>query len=127
MDDAESDRAYQSKFDFIHLRTLGGSIKDVPRLIQQAYDNLKPGGWVEWQEFETTVRTDDDWFPENSATLEWINTLNAAAAKFGKTIDIAPTLKSSIKQAGFMNVTDKVYKFGLFGHVQYWRRHETVT
>ena len=119
IDDAESEWAYGSKFEFIHLRTLGGSIKDVPKLLQQAYNNLKPGGWIEWQEYETTLRTDDDSFPEKSATLEWIKSLNEAAARFGKTIDIAPTLKSSMEQVGFVNAVDEVYKVRLsFGHFQ---------
>ena len=52
IDDAEYDWVDSSKFDFIHLRTLGGSIKDIPRLLQQAYQNLAAGGWIEWQEYE---------------------------------------------------------------------------
>ena len=88
IDDAESEWAYESPFEFIHLRTLGGSIKDIPKLLRQAYDNLKPGGWIEWQEYEMAIRTDDDSFPENSAMLEWFKTLNTAAANFGKPTDI---------------------------------------
>ena len=114
IDDAESEWAYKSKFEFIHLRTLGGSIKDIPKLLRQIYDNLKPGGWIEWQEYETAVTTDDDSFPENSAILEYYKILNEAAAKFGKKLNIAPTLKSSIEQAGFVNVVDKIYKVRLF-------------
>ena len=113
IDDAESERAYGSPFEFIHLRTLGGSIKDVPKLLGQVYDNLKPGGWIEWQEYKTTIRTNDDSFPENCAMLEWIKLLNVAAAKFGKPMDIAPTLKSSMERAGLVNVVDRIYKVRL--------------
>jgi SAM-dependent methyltransferase len=110
IDDAESEWAYESKFEFIHLRTMGGSIKDIPRLLRQAYDNLKPGGWIEWQEYETDVTSDDDSFPENSSILQYYKILNEAAAKFGKTLNIAPTLKSSIEEAGFVNVVEKIFK-----------------
>ena len=128
IDDAESEWAYKSKFEFIHLRTLGGSIKDVPKLLRQAYNNLKPGGWIEWQEFEMTVKTDDDSFPENSYILEYYKILNAAAAKFGKEFDIARTLKSSIEQAGFVNVVDKIYKVRLFpGHFRHLRHNSDPT
>lgn len=47
IDDVESDWAYQSNFDFIHLRILGGSLKDVPKVIRQAFQRLNPGGWLE--------------------------------------------------------------------------------
>ena len=114
IDDAESEWAYNSKFEFIHLRTMGGSIKDIPKILRQIYNNLKPGGWIEWQEFETELKTDDDSFPENSAIQEYYKTLNEAAAKFGKKMNIAPILKSSIEQAGFVNVVDKTYKVRVF-------------
>jgi SAM-dependent methyltransferase len=110
IDDAESEWAHGSKFDFIHLRTLGGSIKDVPKLLRQAYDNLHPGGWIEWQEYEMTIKADDDSLPEKSAMVEWIDTLNKASSKFGKLMNIAPTLKSSMEQTGFVNAVDKAYK-----------------
>lgn len=34
---------------------MGGSISDWPRLMQQAYDNLRPGGWIEVTDFEAWV------------------------------------------------------------------------
>ncbi|KAI9780889.1 MAG: hypothetical protein M1816_002635 [Peltula sp. TS41687] len=110
IDDAESDWAYEKKFDYIHLRTMGGSIRDVPRLLQQAYDHLNPGGWIEWQEYETTSKTDDNSFPPDSAMLKWIENLNVAADKFGKVMNIAPLIKESVQKAGFANVVEKIYK-----------------
>jgi hypothetical protein len=37
IDDVESDWIFSSNFDFIHSRTLNGTIKDWPRLVRQAY------------------------------------------------------------------------------------------
>lgn len=38
MDDAEQDWTFpESSFDFIHIRTLGGSLSDWPRLMGQCY------------------------------------------------------------------------------------------
>ena len=117
IDDAESDWTYEKNFDYIHLRTMGGSIRDVPRLLRQAYDHLNPGGWIEWQEYETTSKTDDNSFPADSAMLKWTENLNAAANKFGKVMNIAPMIKSSIEKAGFVNVVEKIYKVRLYSHV----------
>lgn len=110
VDDAESDWTYSFPFDFIHLRTLGGSIRDVPRLLRQAYDNLNPGGWIEWQEYEMTLKTYDNSFPENSALVKWVDNVNLAAEKFGKEMNIAPALKSAMEEAGFVRAVDQVYK-----------------
>ncbi|KAI9886813.1 MAG: nucleolar complex protein 14 [Watsoniomyces obsoletus] len=110
IDDAEAEWAYTGKFDFIHLRTMGGSIKDVPRLLRQAHHNLKPGGWIEWQEYQTTSRTDDNSFPKDSAMLEWTKNLNDAAVKFGKVMNVAPLVKGYIQDAGFVNVKETIRK-----------------
>src|SRR4051794_18689006 len=56
IDDVESEWPYREKFDVIHARTLCGSIRDWPRLYQQIFDHLKPGGWVEFQEYEAWVK-----------------------------------------------------------------------
>ena len=111
VDDAESDWTYsKGSFDFIHLRTLGGSIRDVPRLLRQVYDHLKPGGWIEWQEYEMTLKSDDGSLLKDSFILQYIDNLNLAASKFGKVMDIAPTLKPAMEETGFVKVVDKVFK-----------------
>jgi trans-aconitate methyltransferase len=54
VDDLESPRLYKRSepFDFIHGRAIAGSIKDWPRRYKQIYEHLKPGGWIELQEYE---------------------------------------------------------------------------
>ena len=89
---------------------MGGSFKDVPNVVQQAFDHLNSGGWIEWQEYEMTAYTDDDSIPENNAMVRWLANLHKATDKFGKKINIAPNLKSYMENSGFVNVSDKVYK-----------------
>jgi SAM-dependent methyltransferase len=51
VDDIELDWAYKpDTFDFIHARNLGQSIDDWPRMLQQAFTCLKPGGYIELAE-----------------------------------------------------------------------------
>lgn len=110
IDDAESEWTYASKFDLIHFRSMGGSFKDVPKVVRQAYDHLAPGGWIEWQEYETTAKTDDNSFPPDSAMVQWILNLNEAANKFGKVMNVAPLLKGYVEDAGFVNVKEIIRK-----------------
>lgn len=110
IDDAESDWTYEAKFDFIHLRSMAGSFKDVPKVLQQSLNHLNPGGWIEWKDFDTNVRTDDNTFPPNSAYLELLARLNQASEKFGKPMNVAPALTSLMESSGFTKVSEKIYK-----------------
>lgn len=55
VDDSDSEWTFQpdEKFDFIHGRVMGGSIRDWKILYREIFKHLKPGAWVEIQEYET--------------------------------------------------------------------------
>ncbi|GAM39040.1 hypothetical protein TCE0_034f10260 [Talaromyces pinophilus] len=118
IDDAESDWSFvqlssssdAQKFDYIHIRSMAGSIADWPRLLSRAYNNLAPGGWIELTEFETWASTDDDSLPLNSAYHEYQVRLCEAAASFGKEMNIAPHIYNLVRNAGFANVREEVQK-----------------
>ncbi|KUL90556.1 hypothetical protein ZTR_00397 [Talaromyces verruculosus] len=124
IDDAESDWSFVQlssssssssssdvqKFDYIHIRSMAGSIADWPRLLSRAYNNLAPGGWIELTEFETWASTDDDSLPLNSAYHEYQVRLCEAAASFGKEMNIAPHIYNLVRNAGFANVREEVQK-----------------
>lgn len=60
---------------------MGGSIKDWPRLFQQAYNNLRPGGWFETHEFEAFYRSDDDPNMDKCANLrDWVSGLTLSGS-----------------------------------------------
>jgi hypothetical protein len=44
-----------NRFDLVHCRFLVGSVADVPGLLKQSFNALKPGGWHEENEIELTV------------------------------------------------------------------------
>jgi chemotaxis methyl-accepting protein methylase len=52
-DDAEKEWLYSSKFDYIHLRLTFTCFDDHRKVMRSVFDNLNPGGWVEYQESET--------------------------------------------------------------------------
>ncbi|KAL2809005.1 S-adenosyl-L-methionine-dependent methyltransferase [Aspergillus granulosus] len=112
IDDAESDWAFtrDDGFDFIHARSMGGGIADWPRLLQQAYHHLKPGGWIEFQEYEANINSDDGTHVKAPMLLDLVNTLEEASQKFGKQLSVAPSLSGWLEAAGFTNVTVDIYK-----------------
>ena len=44
-----------NRFDFIHCRFLYGSVADEPAVLREAFEALKPGGWLEQNEVETAI------------------------------------------------------------------------
>ena len=52
IEDAEDEWTFTKGFDFIHGRMLAGGISDWNKFFRQAFGQLKPGGWLEMNEFE---------------------------------------------------------------------------
>ncbi|RMJ22774.1 Methyltransferase [Aspergillus sp. HF37] len=115
VDDFESDWGFSRPFNFIHGRTLAGSVRDGPRLCQQAYSNLQPGGWFELADFLGDEFFSDDGTLQNAPSLvEWARLNTEAFHRFGKEIGIAKDYKKHIIDAGFKNVREEVYKVRTF-------------
>lgn len=112
VDDAESPWLFSTSrpFDFIHVRDLGGAIADWPRLLRQGYRHLRPGGWIELQEFEVTLRSDDDSLRLAPTLREFLGRLHAASETFQRPMNIAEGHRQRLIEAGFEDVRDEVYK-----------------
>ncbi|KAJ5555405.1 hypothetical protein N7535_007840 [Penicillium sp. DV-2018c] len=112
VDDAEAPWLYSANrpFDFIHARDLGGAIADWPRLIRQSYENLRPGGWIELQEFEVMLRSDDDSLRLAPNLCEFLDRLTKASEAFHRPMNIAEGHRQRLVEAGFEDVRDEVYK-----------------
>jgi SAM-dependent methyltransferase len=112
VDDAESEWLYGQRgiFDFIHGRAISGSIGDWPKLIAQAYDHLRPGGWLEFQEYETEATSDDDTFEEAVHLKLWQEKINEASQIFGKPFMDCSGHEQRMVNAGFVNVIQDTYK-----------------
>jgi len=112
VDDVESDWAYNpdEAFDYIHGRAMGGAIGDWERLFRQIYDHLQPGGWVELQEYEVWIHSDDGTHEQALTAIDWQLKLDDASRRFGKHLNVAGTLRQKMIDAGFVNVRDDVFK-----------------
>ncbi|KAF0317860.1 Secondary metabolism regulator LAE1 [Colletotrichum sp. SAR11_59] len=122
IDDVELDWMEPEKYDYIHCRYMAGSIKDWPRLLNQIYENLKPGGWVELQESANTLYSEDGSLKPDNAMIQMMDGLMEACEKIGRTMDPAPSFKQWTEQAGFENISEKKFKLPIGS----WPRDERL-
>ena len=113
IDNAEDEWTWgENVFDFIHVRTLVGNIKDWDRLYQQAFKALKPGGYLEHHENSVRMRAEDDSFADDSPLGVWHTVFWQSGEKLGQTFkvvddDVQPV---GMKKAGFEEVTTRDWK-----------------
>jgi Methyltransferase domain len=112
IDDMEEFWTFRSPFDFIHGKWLAGSVRDWPKLMQQCYNNLSPGGWVEFEDWDYTPR-----MPNGSTQLpdnyvkRWHTTVIAGCEeKTGALANPGPLLKDLLLNAGFVDVHEHIFK-----------------
>jgi hypothetical protein len=112
VDDCESAWTYSPSeaFDYIHGRAMAGSITDWPKLYRDIYANLKPGGWVEMQDYEANVSTDDDSAERAPNLYKFQEVVAEASVQFGKDLQVARKQRQYMIEAGFVDVKDDVYK-----------------
>lgn len=89
---------------------MGGSIKDWNVLYGEIYKNLKPNGWVEIQEYETWLQSDDGTDKLAPSMQEWQTFINEASRGFGKNLLVASEHKENMLRAGFVDVVDFLVK-----------------
>jgi hypothetical protein len=112
VDNAEDEWPYGPKngFDLVHWRVMSVSVKDWPRLYEQAFKHLKLGGWLEAQEHDVRVSSDEDSVDRAKDVVNWFSTVDLASEKFAKKMDVADRQKQWTIDAGFVDVRDDIYK-----------------
>ena len=108
--DVEEAWTYPNKFDYIHSRFMVAAFGDFAKIFRHCYENLQPGGWVEFQEYYVPFQCDDDTF-EGTAIQKWNKLFLEAVAKMGRHGTVAAHFKRQIAEAGFVDVVER--KFAL--------------
>ncbi|KAL4860655.1 hypothetical protein BDV12DRAFT_191577 [Aspergillus spectabilis] len=99
----------KDSFDYIHVRGMYGSVGDWDEFYEQAYNHLKPGGYLEHCEQSVQAKSDDD-TTKGTVFEEWARVALQAGDAFGKTLRIVDESKDRIAKAGFVDVVEKRYK-----------------
>ncbi|ODH53547.1 hypothetical protein GX48_00380 [Paracoccidioides brasiliensis] len=110
IDDLEATWPYSRPFDFIHGRELAGSISDFDKLFAQAYKHLTPGGFFEIQSIEPAFYSDDGTLSKAKNAVRWGDLVLESSAKFGKPLNVVPSLPDKLKRVGFQDVSTIVLK-----------------
>lgn len=105
------DWAYPQPFDFVFGRMLVGSIGDWPKFIQQSYENLRPGGWIELQDIILIPKCADGTMAPDSAIKQWGDKMLESCEVLKRYADSALSYKQQMVDAGFVNVTEVEYKW----------------
>lgn len=111
VDDIEGDWGYERQpFDFVHARFLAGAVRDWPRLMQQTFNCTKPGGWAEFQDWNTFIYSHDNSIPPDSAIAKFHAMCGNARESQGFDMKPGKSLEGWMKAAGFQNVhAQKIY------------------
>lgn len=111
IDDVEDDWPYRdAHFDLIHGRDLMTAVRDWPRLLAQAFTHLKPGGWIQLCSTIPGALSDDDSIPPNSGYVESGRLYFEIAEKMGAPLDAPKQWAAQMRDVGFTDVQDEVYK-----------------
>ncbi|KAH6648244.1 S-adenosyl-L-methionine-dependent methyltransferase [Truncatella angustata] len=110
-DDVEEEWVFDRLFDYIHLRAMLTCFNNHVGVVQRIYDNLKPGGWVEYQDYDPEVFGKDQANQQallKSPVWEWCQLVFKGAARFGRDLMVARRYKKFLMDAGFVDVTEKI-------------------
>lgn len=70
----------------------------------------KPGGWAEFQDFDVLPRSDDGSLKEGNQVLKLQTLAAEACEKMGRTGRPGPKLKGLMQEAGYKNITERIFK-----------------
>ncbi|KAG7151172.1 Secondary metabolism regulator LAE1 like protein [Verticillium longisporum] len=114
IEDAQLDWTFAPEsFDFIHVRYLQGAIDDWPRLYNQIYKFLKPGGWFQHLEPDIELRSDNPAVAVNKDHIfqRWAQLFYDAGDKLGRTFRFSGNILDDwAADAGFTDVVHRKFK-----------------
>ncbi len=102
----------ENSFDYVHIRSLSGCIKDWTSLFEEAYKCLKPGGWLESFEPSPYIRCDNATLPPKSAVAQWGQLFVEASKITQRTVRVVDDgiQMNAMQEAGFVNLHEKEIK-----------------
>ncbi|KAF4987436.1 hypothetical protein FDECE_15426 [Fusarium decemcellulare] len=111
VDDIDEEWNYSKPFDYIHSRMMNMSVKDWKEYLRQIYDNLEPGGYVELQEVDISMKSDDDTLKPTNSLARWNKYLNETSAHMGRPMVSFEQIKSCMVEAGFEDIVTNHFKW----------------
>jgi len=101
--------------DLVFGRFLAGSVENWPRLLNQTFDNLKPGGWAEFQDWDTMLYSTAMPLEDFRKSELWQfhrDTIDLQESR-GRNMRPGPKLENWIRERGFINVQAQKFRLPL--------------
>ncbi|KAK1709573.1 methyltransferase domain-containing protein [Colletotrichum lupini] len=111
IDDLEEPWTYSRPFDYIHSRMMNSSIRDWREYIRNCYDNLNPGGYLELNEIDVKLLSDDGTLKPEHSISRTVEMLQEASELFGRPYQDPRALKSVLMETGFTGVMMQHFKW----------------
>jgi len=105
IDDAEDEWLYTEQFDYIHLRMMFHCFKDHVGVIRSAFEHLRPGGYMEWQEWPGVLQSSDDSI-RGTAVERWSRLFVEAGTRLGRDMLAPRKYRDWMIEAGFVDVNE---------------------
>ncbi|KAM5369021.1 hypothetical protein ACJZ2D_009224 [Fusarium nematophilum] len=94
---------------------LGDEYPEAHIIIRPAFERLRPGGWMECQELMALLECDDDSVTEDNPFKQWCDDIVDASIVAERPLAFAASMKRWFEEAGFVDVSEKVYKIPING------------
>ncbi|VTT77826.1 unnamed protein product [Fusarium fujikuroi] len=98
-------------FDYIHSRVMTSCIADWGDYLKKCFNNLVPGGYLEIQEVDVNIKSDDGSLRPDNIMLKSLALLNEASVMFGRPYLDILSLVNIIKNIGFEDVVVEKFKW----------------
>ncbi|OTA67099.1 S-adenosyl-L-methionine-dependent methyltransferase [Hypoxylon sp. EC38] len=106
IDDAEDEWTFSEPFDFIHGRALMSCFNDPAAVVRQAFDNLAPGGIMEFQDALFPMNYIGE-PPTESALYRWNNMMLEGVTRLGRSWSNVQHYHRYFEDAGFVDIVEK--------------------
>ncbi|KAL0933070.1 methyltransferase [Colletotrichum truncatum] len=111
IDDLEEEWSFSRKFDYIHSMMMTGAFRDWPNFHRQAFENLNPGGWLEIQDIDFPMRSDDGTIPPECDLGRWNDLMMEAGRRSGFLLDTCGRAADMMASVGFVDIVRIPFKW----------------
>jgi ubiquinone/menaquinone biosynthesis C-methylase UbiE len=109
IDDAEDEWLYTEKFEYIHMRGMMTCFSDPRSVLEKAYNQLAPGGYLEMQDGMFPLQCHDDTLEGTSLDV-WSKACVKAGVTIGRHWTNASNYKRWMEELGFEEVREKIFE-----------------
>ena len=101
--------------DLIHMRNMAGAFRDWRFIYEQAFECLRPGGWIELQDFEEMTSWNNFFsqFPDDSSIQALAKGLYTASVKSGRPRGEKHLEEGYLIEAGFEDIETQTFDIPL--------------